>query len=237
MSWQARGRIAGAALGSAYVLIAGAPHPGPLVTGLRFPRHWVAEVGPDAAASALAGALLWLVALWVAFGLVVTAIALLPGRLGRLASATARRVTPAALRRLVVAAAGTSILLSPVTALAAPAASPTAPPRPPSALPAIGWPTDPGPTNAASSPSDSPAGPSTPPGTGIVPADSTGQVRVQPGDSLWSIAGSRLGTRGSAARIRARMAALVCRQPAGDRLGSEPDPAGHRPAGAPAPVG
>ncbi|MEO7260559.1 MAG: LysM domain-containing protein [Jatrophihabitantaceae bacterium] len=80
-------------------------------------------MGPDAAASTLASSLLWLVALWTAFGLSVTALSLLPGRVGLLAHAVAGRVTPAVLRRVVVAAAGTSILISPVTACAEPAAS------------------------------------------------------------------------------------------------------------------
>ena len=116
-----RSRLCLTVLGTAYVLRTCVPHPLALAGQLRAPRSWVSEVGPDAAAGVLAGALLWLVAVWVAGALAAAAVSLLPGRLGRLGRAVADRVTPAALRRVVIAAAGTSILLSPATAVAAPA--------------------------------------------------------------------------------------------------------------------
>ena len=190
-----RCRMAATVLGTAYVLKACLPHPAQLAGDLRSPRAWVAEVGPDVAAGTLASALLWLVALWVACGLAAIAVSQLPGRLGRWGQAVAARVTPAALRRVVVTAAGTSILLSPAAAVAAPA---TANPPPPntavSVLPPLGWPLDPDPAVGAGQ--DSP-----PPGAR---APHTGdRVTVRPGDSLWSIAAGRLGSRPSAARIQA----------------------------------
>ncbi|HEX8094347.1 MAG TPA: hypothetical protein VF542_10985, partial [Jatrophihabitans sp.] len=103
-----------AVLGTAYVLGTCVPHPVELAGDLRSPRAWVAHAGADSAATTLASALLWLIALWVALGLAAVAVSLLPGRLGRLGHAVAERVTPAAVRRVVITAAGTSILLSPV---------------------------------------------------------------------------------------------------------------------------
>jgi nucleoid-associated protein YgaU len=139
---------------------------------------------------------LWLIALWVACGLAAVALSLLPGRLGRLGHAVADRVTPAALRRVVITAAGTSILLSPVTAAAAaPAGGPPAPNGTSAVLPALGWPTDPDSATAAGSGRDTPAG--TQP---LAPGD---RVTVRPGDSLWSMAADRLGATPSAARIQA----------------------------------
>lgn len=161
----------GTAISSGWVLLGCADQPARLAEGLRSPYAWVAEVGPDAAVSTLAASLLWLVALWTAGALSITALALLPGRVGLHAQVVAARVTPALLRRVLGAAAGTSILISPSPAFAdtaassAPApvgtsASPTSTAAPslpmdrpgeksgggfteaPS-LPALGWPTDP----------------------------------------------------------------------------------------------
>ncbi|MDQ1720443.1 MAG: hypothetical protein QOI26_177 [Pseudonocardiales bacterium] len=113
-----RSKACATVIGTASVLTGCVSQPARLLKGLRSPHAWMAEVGPDAAVGTLAGALLWFVALWVAFGLSATAVSLLPGRLGLAGHAVAGWVTPAALRRIVVAAAGTSILVSPVTAFA-----------------------------------------------------------------------------------------------------------------------
>src|SRR4051812_14393219 len=120
MRIRARASLVGMALGSGYILSTGTPHFDELVRQLSAPHRWIALAGPDAAVAALAAALLWLVSLWVAISLVLAAGSLLPGRVGRTARAIAHRLTPAALRRVVSAAAGASILLTPVTALAAP---------------------------------------------------------------------------------------------------------------------
>lgn len=156
------------ALGAALVLLRLPPHPALLAHELARPRGWVAEVGPDAAVASLAATLLWLASLWLVLALLVSAVALLPGRTGGLASRIAARLVPAALGRLVAAAAGASMLMTPIAAHADPgAASPrtavsatakaaaasssstvgattnpgaaTAAP----ALPTLGWPTDP----------------------------------------------------------------------------------------------
>ena len=185
-----RGAMCVTLLGIGSVLLGCAGQPARLREGLRSPHAWVAEVGPDTAAAALAGSLLWLVALWAAFALSVTAVALAPGRVGLLALAVAERVTPAVLRRVVGAAAGTSILISPAVAFAQPVAGsapapigapagPTGPatalglpmdrpgqpqsgkPTAPPSMPALGWPTDPAGSTDPADPTD-PGGPAKP---------------------------------------------------------------------------
>jgi nucleoid-associated protein YgaU len=212
-----RRRASATVIGSGYVLKTFLPEPHQLVRALRSPHVWVANVGPDAAVGTIAGALLWLVALWLAFGMAVTVLALAPGRLGLLASALADRVTPALLRRVGIAAAGASILASPAAAFAdtaggSPAASgpsatgvpltpaPTLPvsTQPPAgiphkSLPPLSWPTDPAPAS-----------------TGAARTSTAGerqrnsqQVTVHPGDSLWSITAQRLSPATSDGRIQA----------------------------------
>lgn len=187
-------RLFATGIGTAYVLTTHVPHPAELGRHLRSPRTWVAAVGPDAAAGATAGALLWLVAAWVAVGLAAGAVSLLPGALGRWGHAVACRVTPAAVRRIVITAAGTSILMSPVTAGAAPSIGAPAPPGSSSMLPPVGWPIDPalGRTEATAAGA----------GQAATPNHTVDRVTVRPGDSLWSLAAHRLGS-GSPARIQA----------------------------------
>lgn len=216
-------------IGIGWVLIGCAGEPARLREGLRSPYAWVAEVGPDAAAAALAGSLLWLVALWAAFALSITALALLPGRVGLLAHAVAEHATPAVLRRVIGAAAGTSILISPAVAFAQPAAASAPAPIGASAGPAcvpaavFGLPMD---RSRGQSESSRPTAPPSMPALGW-PTDPVGpafdgrpapaapkpvrprppgpedRVLVRPGDSLWSIAAHRLGPGSSAARVQA----------------------------------
>ena len=206
------GKVGVAAIGSGWVLLECAGQPAQLAEGLRSPYAWVAEVGPDAAAITLAASLLWLVALWTAAALGVTALALLPGRVGLHAHAVAAHLTPALLRRVLGAAAGTSILISPHAAFAdstassaptpvAASASPTAAVAPslpmdrpadrpsrggstePPSEPALEWPTDPvGP--AAAHAAGSGAGPGT--GNRAAPAapKQAGPLPVPSGDHV-----------------------------------------------------
>jgi nucleoid-associated protein YgaU len=196
-----RSRLCATVVSTAYVLTTCVPHPAELARELGSPHVWIADVGTDAAAVTLARALLWLIALWVACGLAAVSVSLLPGRVGRLGRAVAHRVTPAALRRVVITAAGTSILLSPATALAA---STTGAPPPPTAtsavLPPVGWPTDAAP---APDPANVPARATAGSESGIEPLTTGDRVTVRQGDSLWSMAAQRLGARPSAARIQA----------------------------------
>lgn len=139
--------------GTAVALVRFRPSPTTLVTDLSAPHAWLARVGPDAAAAGLAGALLWLVALWLAVGLLATFLSLAPGRLGGAARLVAQRAVPAALRNMLLASVGASLLLSPVAAIASPGPAvplgtlaPSWPLDPPaSSAPALPWPTDSGP--------------------------------------------------------------------------------------------
>lgn len=179
--------LMGMAVGSGAVLGSGVPRFDELGRHLAAPHRWVAVEGSDAAATTLAGTLLWLVALWVAFGLTVTAGSLLPGQAGRIARALADRMTPAVLRRTMVTAAGASILLSPATALATPgAAGPTtAPAVSQAAMPAVGWVTDPSPRAATPSP-DAPAKSATTSLSPDAPAATPRTAAAHPGPSAGS---------------------------------------------------
>jgi hypothetical protein len=109
------------------------------------PRDWVGRVGADSAAITLTSALMWLAACWLSCGLLAAAASTLPGKIGRLGTAVSVRLMPAALRRVVIGAAGVSLLLSPAQALAEGASS-TTPPTPAAtetAPPAtVTWPLD-----------------------------------------------------------------------------------------------
>lgn len=77
---------------------------------------------PAAALLCLVWAAVTVLAGWLALGVLVCLLAAAPGALGRLGRRTARRTTPAALRRLASAALGGALLVggvAPVTALAA----------------------------------------------------------------------------------------------------------------------
>lgn len=114
-----RGRIfatLGLILGDLSALIALRPDVGALATDLTAPHAWVASAGADIAASTLAGAALWCVAVWLGVGLTAAAATQLPGTLGRLARAVSRAVLPGAVYRVVAGAAGLGVLFAPVAA-------------------------------------------------------------------------------------------------------------------------
>lgn len=161
---------------------------------VRGPATEVAELGPDRAAAACVGAVLWLIAAWVAIGLLAMGGSALPGAVGRACAAAAHLVTPVVVRRLVGAAIGVGLVAGP--AYAATAASPA-----PAVTGAVaghlggavdsrgpGWPTPPAHT------------PRTHPSTPMTPG---GQVRVDRGDSLWLIAAHRLPGDPTEAQIAA----------------------------------
>lgn len=114
------GRLSIAALLSldTVVLCRLVPRFGELAHELRAPHAWVATAGADGAASTAAAALLWLVALWLALGLLASLSAVLIGREDGVLGTCARRITPALLRKLVSASVGASIALTPVAAWA-----------------------------------------------------------------------------------------------------------------------
>jgi len=178
----------------AYLLARLVPDWARLGSGLRAPHRWIESSGADAAGLALGLALLWVAAAWLALGLLLTLLAAAPGPLGARAGAWASQLMPAILVRAVAGAAGLSIIITPATADAQPAAGiatssrsvearppglPAPAPAPAPAESTPRWPTDP----PAGTPS---AQPSAAPGMAT-------EVTVVPGDSLWMIAAQRLG--------------------------------------------
>jgi len=202
----------------AAVLVGLRPGPTRLATRLAHPGRWIDAVGADAAIGALAGATLWLLAAWVAVGLLATAAGRLPGAAGATARRIAALALPGVLRRALAGAAGLGVLLSPAVASAGA-------PHPGGAATAVGTavPSPLPPSDVLPAPRlplvQRPAAPPTArelPTSGLrthgLPAHEvrTGSARapvrtvtVRPGDSLWQIAAARLGTRPSPARVAA----------------------------------
>ncbi len=207
---------------TAATLVGLRPDLGLLAEGLAHPRAWVDRAGADSVVAALAGAGLWLVAAWVALGLLAAAGARLPGTAGRLSGRLAGVALPAVVRRVVAGSVGLGVLVAPAVAqaqehsprpLPAVAAAATAPPAPlwptggsaAAPAPATQWPTSAGPsgpsgppgpsggTSAAASPETSSGPPHEP--VRARPFGTT--VTVHPGDSLWLLAGRRLGSGAS----------------------------------------
>jgi hypothetical protein len=184
------------------------------------PVAWVARVGADQAAATLAGAALWLVAIWFGIAAGAVATATLPGLLGRVGHQVAAVALPRAVWRVVAGAAGLGVLLAPVSAGAdsprgpAPYGSATPLPAPAwpedtalpvpawpedTRLPVPAWPEDTAPP-APTLPSAAPPTPEPAPGAAAAPGD---VVIVGPGDSLWSITATQLGATATDARVAA----------------------------------
>lgn len=202
------------------------PHWAELAADMTGPHSWLARVGADRAAITLGTAALWLVALWLAFGLAAVAMTTVPGRVGRGAGRLARQLLPAVVLRAVAGVAGISVLIAPVAAGAKAAsggAASSAAAGPAALLPnwptdagrvppiRIGWPTDQAPRPASEQPPlPSPSLPMSPASNPSArnhsragkPAPALeGGVLVKPGDSLWLIAAQRLGPDASEAEI------------------------------------
>lgn len=186
----------------------------PRLTELEAPRRWLDRAGSDEVAAGFAGTLLWLLAAVFGLGLLATAIARLPGAIGRAGDRLSRVLLPQAVRRLAAGSAGLGVLLAPVAAIAETGSAPP----PASSVPAPGWPVDPPPappaTPAPPVPPVPPAQPAppAPPAPPVPPAKPvestppdapTDSVTVRPGDSLWLIAARRLGATASPARVAA----------------------------------
>lgn len=210
-------RAAVAPVAGAVLVLRYWPHPRRLQRELTHPHAWIAAVGADSAAATLAGALLWLAALWLCLGTSAAVLSLIPGRFGQLADLLARHTLPSALRRVVVAAAGASILMAPVSAFAATGSTATAnsPAASTGALasgggstsaadttPAPAWPTDhlatSGPAPVWPTDKGVPGSAARKRRTASAP-DSA--VTVRPGDSLWLIAGHQLGASATPEQI------------------------------------
>lgn len=197
-----------------------APDPSALREDIADPERWVRRDGVDGVLAQVAGAAGWLLLLWSAIGLSVTAAAALPGIAGRIGSAIAGRTVPVAVRRVAAVALGLSLAGQSGTALAAaPSAGAAAVPVPGAAAHPtsddVDWPL-PEPPRAAAV--DWPL-PRTAPPAG--PTRPEHVVVVRPGDTLWSIAAARLEPGASTAEIAAEWP----RWYAANRRTVGPDPA------------
>jgi nucleoid-associated protein YgaU len=121
-------RTAALAAADAVVLLVLRPRWTALADGLAHPRSWLAGA-PDAALATASGALLWVVAVWIAIGLTAGAGARLPGTVGRLSGRCARVVVPQVLLRVIIGSTGLGLLAAPAAHAAAPAEA-----RPPAAV-------------------------------------------------------------------------------------------------------
>lgn len=128
---------------------------------------WFEVAGPDAVVETLAGAAIWVVALWLAIGLAASSVARVPGVAGVLAQGLSRVMLPRAVRVLLLGTAGFGVLLTPVAAGAAPAQH--------GSLPAPHWPVA---AATADAPISTPALPApTWPSAAPTPAISTPRLR------------------------------------------------------------
>jgi hypothetical protein len=205
-------RISVLALGDAAVLVALRPHPA-IVHRLASLPAWLESAGPDTVAAEIAGAAVWLAALWLAVGLVASLGSALPGALGRAARTLARAALPRTVYTLAAGAAGVGVLLTCAGAQAATHRAPTH-----AGLAAPHWPTD-GPVRTPRWPTVAPNRPAQPPAQRPAqppaqrpaqqPAQqpdghpAAGVVVVRRGDSLWRIAAAQLPGRPSDQRIAA----------------------------------
>jgi hypothetical protein len=130
---------------------------------------------------------------WLLLALVATAAGRLPGALGRAATAAARRLAPAAVRRVLEATLGIAVATSSLGAAPA-SASDTAPPAPrPAAELSLDWPGTESPPALVWATAATPT-PSRPASEPI--------VVVRPDDSLWRIAAEHLAQPSPAAIAR-----------------------------------
>lgn len=170
---------------------------------------------PDQVLAGLAAAAAGLLLLWLVVGAIVSALALVPGAVGRGAQRAAVHLTPLVVRAIVtallggvaaagVAAPGPADLEPPARAAAALIVS--AAPSSTGRLPEPGWPAGELPQPGWTP--ERPAAPTTPPSqVGLVSTapgteqDGDEHLVVHRGDTLWAIAARHLGPRASAGEI------------------------------------
>ncbi|WP_198588629.1 hypothetical protein [Geodermatophilus chilensis] len=157
-------------------------------------QHAVDTAGAETVLLAGVAALAWVVWLWGALGLTLTALSALPGVAGALARALTRCLLPAGARRAAALALGVGLVTSgpllaacsptagalPQTLAVASAQAPAAPPGP-----VADWPGTPTPTPAAAAPAPVPDW----------PAPVEGGHVVLRGECLWDIAAADLARR------------------------------------------
>jgi hypothetical protein len=183
------GALAGATAGVA--LLASAPSPAAALATLATPTGTADPLAPLLALLALVA---WALLAWLVAVTAAVSATRLPGAAGLAGRALARRVAPAAVRRVLELALGLTVAAGVLGA--SPASAGThVPPAPPAAAAALDWPTPP-PSTAAPALDWNP--PSAPVAT---PAAASHPVVVQPGDSLWAIAADHLPAGATNAQI------------------------------------
>lgn len=166
-------RLGGLASIAVIALLAAAP-PSRALPALLSPS---AAADPTAPLVALIALVAWALLVWLSLVSVVTLAGRLPGVAGQAAAALARRMAPAAVRRLVALALGATL----ATGVAGSTTAYAAPPAPGPVAASLDWPT------AAPTPElDWAAAPV------AAPQVSDETVVVGPGDSLWAIAAAHL---------------------------------------------
>ena len=227
-------RHAMAVVGASGLLLAAAG--APPAAALRSLSSLSASTSPTGPVVAAASVLAWLLVIWLGVVVVTGAAAALPGAGGRTAAALARRLTPAAVRRIIELGLGVTLAASAPGAAPALAATWIGPPAPAmrvaqvdpavvpedAAPPAVSvwrsggfdWPVPEG------------AAPSHPPERqpGAAPAPGPESVVVPPGGCLWHIAQAQLQAEGAVEPTAARIAQSWPRWWAANRevIGADP---------------
>jgi hypothetical protein len=186
MAMNRGGAPAGCAAGVA--LLAAAPSPAAALATLATP----AAADPLGPLLALIALVAWALLAWLVAVAAAVSSTRLPGAAGLVGHALARRVAPAAVRRLVEVALGVGVAAGVLGA--SPAFAGThVPPAPPAVAASLDWPTPPTPTAAPALDWNPVSVPVAPPA--VTP------VVVQPGDSLWAVAAHHLPAGATNAQI------------------------------------
>lgn len=204
------GALTGLLLVAAGTLSFLAPDPRRLADAVQNPQDWVGVHGADLAVLTVTAALGWMAVVWLALGLLLTMAGQLPGMAGQVGRALATAVLPRLIRQGLALSLGVGIAVGSSTAWAS---TPTAEtPRSPSSTAAspagvtLDWPMRPSGSNGSPPPS---------------PAPQAGVVVVQPGDSLWRIAESRLGPQAGCTEVVTAVHAWYVTN--SDVIGADPD--------------
>jgi len=186
--------LAGVAIAAGCLLLAFGPGLSDLPAGPGLTLEWM-RADPERALITATALAAWLLLAWLAFGLVVCALAAVPGTAGAVAERLSRHVVPATVRRAAGLAVGASLATAPVlsagTAFAVPAvpAPVVATPQPTSPAGQArgsdsGWPDLGRHPSPAPAPANSPAAPAPPTTAPPTTAPPTAAPQVTPSPAM-----------------------------------------------------
>lgn len=185
-------RLLAAAAGCAGVLVVTSATPAGAVRAAQDGFAFATGPDPFAGVVATAALLAWLLVAWLATTVLLTAVGQVPGAVGRCATAAARAVAPAAVRRAVELALGLGLAAGVATSAGPASAAPlagvdTATPAAAAGparrqVPSLDWP-------STTRPAPAPAPAAT--------------VVVAAGDTLWSVAARALGPSATTQQVAA----------------------------------